>query len=33
MSLRHRIGAVAFLLLALNGCVNLDDAAGLSKLS
>jgi hypothetical protein len=33
MSLRYRIAAVVFLLLAVNGCVNLDDAAGLSKLS
>ncbi|HXC96194.1 MAG TPA: hypothetical protein VNU92_10865 [Edaphobacter sp.] len=33
MSLRYRIGAIVFLLVALNGCVNLDDAAGLSKLS
>jgi len=32
-SLSLRILAVATLLLALNGCVNLDDAAGLSKLS
>jgi hypothetical protein len=28
-----RIAAVAMFLLAINGCVNLDDAAGLSKLS
>jgi hypothetical protein len=28
-----RIAAVATFLLAINGCVNLDDAAGLSKLS
>lgn len=33
MSLRYRIAAAAFFLLAFNGCVNLDDAAGLSKLS
>jgi len=32
-SLSLRIVAVATFLLALNGCVNLDDAAGLSKLS
>jgi hypothetical protein len=32
-SLSLRIAAVAMFLLALNGCVNLDDAAGLSKLS
>lgn len=32
-SLCLRIVAVATFLLALNGCVNLDDAAGLSKLS
>jgi hypothetical protein len=33
MSLRYRIAAAALFLLAFNGCVNLDDAAGLSKLS
>jgi hypothetical protein len=33
MSLRYRIVACAFLFLTLDGCVNLDDAAGLSKLS
>jgi hypothetical protein len=33
MSLRSRIAVLVTLLLALNGCVNLDDAAGLSKLS
>ena len=32
-NLSLRIVAVAMFLLALNGCVNLDDAAGLSKLS
>jgi hypothetical protein len=32
-NLSLRIVAVATFLLALNGCVNLDDAAGLSKLS
>ena len=32
-NLSLRIVAVAAFLLALNGCVNLDDAAGLSKLS
>ncbi len=32
-NLSLRIFAVGALLLALNGCVNLDDAAGLSKLS
>jgi hypothetical protein len=32
-NLTLRIIATATLLLALNGCVNLDDAAGLSKLS
>jgi hypothetical protein len=32
-SLSLRIVAVAMFLLALNGCVNLDDAAGLSRLS
>jgi hypothetical protein len=33
MSLRYRIASLVFLVVALNGCVNLDDAAGLSKLS
>jgi hypothetical protein len=33
MSLRYRIASLLFLLVALNGCVNLDDAAGFSKLS
>jgi hypothetical protein len=33
MSLRNRFLALAAILLALNGCVNLDDAAGFSKLS
>jgi hypothetical protein len=32
-NLSLRIVAVAMFLLAINGCVNLDDAAGLSKLS
>ena len=33
MSLRNRILALAAILLTLNGCVNLDDAAGFSKLA
>jgi hypothetical protein len=33
MSLRNRFLALAAILLTLNGCVNLDDAAGFSKLS
>ncbi|MGD0444576.1 MAG: hypothetical protein ABSA39_11640 [Edaphobacter sp.] len=33
MSLRYRIAAAAFFMLAFNGCANLDDAAGFSNLS